>query len=177
MSDPGQVRIHYLRLPDREQVYVQRMVYDGDDVKITLAEEVDVPAKRVRGDLAMEPGSDVVWFTFPGAWHDIGRFYLTDHTFAGFYANILTPARFEEEGRWSTTDLFLDVWMSPDGRLTVLDEDQFLAAVQRGDIAPEVAERALKELDDIRAAARDGSWPPAVVREWDLERALRESFW
>jgi len=174
---PDEIRIHYLRLPDQEQVYVQRLVYDGDDVKITLAEEIEVAPKRVRGQLAMEPGSDVVWFTFPGAWHDIGRFYLTDHTFAGYYANILTPAEFKPDGEWATTDLFLDVWMSPDGHVSVLDEEQFLAAVQEGLIEPSVAERALQEVDRIRDAALAGQWPPPVVAEWDLERALKESFW
>ncbi|MEZ4416265.1 MAG: DUF402 domain-containing protein [Gemmatimonadota bacterium] len=177
MSDSDMVRIHYLRLPDHEQVYEQRLVYDGDEVKITLAEEIDVPPKRVRGQLAMEPGSDVVWFTFPGSWHDIGRFYLTDHSFAGFYANILTPADFGTGSEWTTTDLFLDVWMSPEGQVTVLDEDQFLEAVQRGHMARDVAERALLEVERIRAAANEGTWPPGVVKEWDLERALKESFW
>ncbi len=177
MAKSDEVRIHYLRPPDREQVYVQRLVHDGADVKVTLAEEIDVPAKRVRGELVMEPGSDVVWFTFPGAWHDIGRFYLSDHTFAGYYANILTPAVFKEGGEWATTDLFLDVWMSPDGRVTVLDEEQFLEAVQEGLIEPDVAERALQEVERIRKQARSGQWPPPVVAEWDLERALKESFW
>jgi len=153
------------------------MVYDGQDVKVTLAEEVAIPKKRVRGELAMEPGSDVVWFTFPGVWHDIGRFYLSDHTFSGFYANILTPPEFHEGGKWTTTDLFLDVWMSPRGQLTILDEDQFLTAVGSGVVQAEVAERALQELKDIRSAARVGQWPPPVVFEWDLERALRESVW
>lgn len=177
MLEPDEIRIRYLRLPDHEQVYVQRMVFDGEDVKITLAEEIDVPSKRVRGRLAMEPGSDVVWFTFPGAWHDIGRFYLTDHSFAGYYANILTPAVFGSGGEWATTDLFLDVWMSPDGQVTVLDEEQFLDAVQLGLIDATVAERALQEVQRIRDAAALGQWPPPVVKEWDLERALKESFW
>jgi predicted RNA-binding protein associated with RNAse of E/G family len=170
-----EVRIHYLRPPDDERVYVQRLVHDDDRVKVTLAEDVQVDEMIIGGRRAMEPGCHVVWFTFPGVWHDIGRFYLADLSFAGFYANILTPAEFHGGGRWSTTDLFLDVWLSPDGRLTVLDQDQFQTAIDGGVLPTDVANRALGEVADIEAAARSGQWPPPVVLAWDLERAVRAS--
>jgi predicted RNA-binding protein associated with RNAse of E/G family len=172
---PADVRIHYLRPPDDERVYVQRLVHDDTDVKVTLAEGISVSAMRIDGHLAMEPGSHVVWFTFPGVWHDIGRFYLADRTFSGFYANILTPPRFHGDGRWSTTDLFLDVWISSVGRLAVLDEDQFRSAVAGSVISSDVAERALQEVSLIRTAAAAGRWPPPIVFEWTLEKALEAS--
>jgi len=118
------VRIHYRRPPNRLQIFEQRLVHDGDDVKVTLAEAVAYePPLRIGGEVVLERGSDVVWFTFPGAWHDIGRFHLADGTFTGLYANVLTPPSLTGT-EWDTTDLFLDVWIARDGSVLLLDEDE-----------------------------------------------------
>ena len=70
-------------------------------------------AKLREAEVALERGSDAVWFTFPGLWHDIGRFHRSDGTFTGIYANILTPPLIQPDGVWHTTDLFLDLWQKP----------------------------------------------------------------
>ncbi|MFC1575879.1 DUF402 domain-containing protein [Gemmatimonadota bacterium] len=166
------VHIRYLRPPDRMEVFTQRLLLDGEDVKITLAENVPFdPPIRVLGEVVLEAGSDAVWFTFPGSWHDIGRFHRADGTFTGIYSNILTPPVFLEGGIWETTDLFLDVWVDPHGDLTVLDEDQLENALQRGWVSPAQAERAREEVEWIGKEFRQGRWPPPVVEEWTLERA------
>ena len=126
---PEVVHIHYLRPPDREDVYHQPLLLDRPDVKVTFPAgmALDLPI-RIGEKIVLETGSRVVWFTFPGRWHDIGRFHTADGTFRGYYANILTPPRFEEGCAWYTTDLFLDVWLPPDGTPSVLDRDQFVHA-------------------------------------------------
>ena len=177
MSDGDLVRIHYLRPPDHEQVFEQRVVLDRADVVVTLAESISfAPPLRIDDRVVLEDGSDVVWFTFPGAWHDVGRFHTASGRFTGFYANILTPPRME--GRtWWTTDLFLDVWQTPDGSVELLDEHEYEEAVARGRIDAETAARAREEADRLLRLAADGAWPPPVVQEWTLERAraARES--
>jgi predicted RNA-binding protein associated with RNAse of E/G family len=141
-------------------------------VKITLAESVPFdPPIRIRGQVALEAGSDALWFTFPGAWHDIGRFHLADGTFTGIYANILTPAVFGPEGGWETTDLFLDIWVSHEGEISVLDEDQLQEAEEEGWVSLEQSRRARAEAERIRSAAAAGKWPPTIVEEWTLGRA------
>lgn len=171
MSGPERVRIHYRRPPDREQVFDQTVVLDRPDVIVTLAEEIDLPTPmRIDDRVALEPGSSAVWFTFPEAWHDIGRFYRADGTFTGIYANVLTPVKIE--GRvWETTDLFLDVWIGPEGLARILDRDEFDEATEAGWIDPVTASRALEEADALARGAYVGSWPPAVVADWSLERA------
>ena len=173
---PGTVRIDYLRPPDRKEVFVQRLVLDSPDVKITLAEAVsfDLPI-RILDKVALETGSDAVWFTFPGVWHDIGRFHLANGEFTGIYANILTPPIIQPEGIWETTDLFLDVWVSPDGQLSVLDEDQLQEAEARGWVSQSHSKRAREEVGRIRRDFEAGRWPPAIVNEWTLERARQSS--
>ncbi len=174
MSAAREVEIHYRRLPDRVQVFRQRLVLDRDDVKVTLAERMRAAAPmRIDGKVAMEPGSDLVWFTFPGLWHDIGRFHRADGTFTGYYANVLTPPEIDGD-LWRTTDLFLDVWLPPDGRPALLDEDEFDLALGKEALDPETARRAREEADSLMAAAAAGAWPPPVVREWTLERVREE---
>jgi len=171
-DSPSSVRILYLRPPDRREVFVQRLLLDTDEVKVTLAESVPFdPPIRIEGRVALEKGSDAVWFTFPGQWHDIGRFHRADDRFTGIYANILTPPLIRPEGIWETTDLFLDIWVNPRGRLTVLDEEQLREAEARGWVSHTDADRARQEVRRIEGEFRAGRWPPPVVDEWTLERA------
>jgi predicted RNA-binding protein associated with RNAse of E/G family len=152
------------------QVFEQTLVHEDEQVKVTLAESLPYePPMRIEGDVVLELGSDVVWFTFPGLWHDVGRFHRADGTFTGLYANILTPAEFDGD-RWDTTDLFLDVWMGTDGSALLLDEDELDEALGREWIDRATAARVREEGRRLMAGAADGSWPPAVVSEWTLER-------
>lgn len=187
---PRTVHIHYHRLPDREDVYEQALVLDDPSVKVTYQPSTPIPRPvTVEGVPVLEPGSPAVWFTFPGVWHDIGRFHDGDGRFTGLYANILTPCKLHSHPpgsaprradatggvlRWDTTDLFLDVWRGADGRLHLLDEEDLGRAEGEGTIPRELARAARREADRILAAAREGSWPPSVVEEWTLER-VREA--
>lgn len=150
---------------------------------MTLARDIQFESPVTVGDeVVLATGSDAVWFTFPGRWHDIGRFHLPEGTFTGLYANILTPpllgpATDDPGGRavWRTTDLFLDVWIPRAGGLRVLDREQLDDAEARGWVSAEEARRARKEVQEIRDARRTDEWPPSVVYEWTLERARAAS--
>jgi predicted RNA-binding protein associated with RNAse of E/G family len=171
VSQAPLVRIHYRRPPDRIEIFEQHLVHDGPDVKVTLAPAVARAAPiRIAGRTVLEDRSPVVWFTFPGRWHDIGRFHLGDGTFTGLYANVITPVELKGGHRWDTTDLFLDLWVDERGA-TVLDRDELDDAVARGWVDEATAARAISEVERMRADAEAVRWPPAVVREWTLERA------
>jgi predicted RNA-binding protein associated with RNAse of E/G family len=124
----------------------------------------------IAGRVVLEDGSPVVWFTFPGAWHDIGRFHTADGAFTGLYANVIMPVAMDGPYVWDTVDLFLDLWVDERGA-TVLDEDELADAVVRGWVDEATAARARTEIERMRAGAEAGRWPPAVVRDWTLERA------
>jgi predicted RNA-binding protein associated with RNAse of E/G family len=166
------VRIHYLRPPGREELFRQHLVHEDGSVKVTLARGLArTDPVVIDGKVALEAGSDVVWFTFPGAWHDIGRFHTADGTFTGIYGNVLTPPVFEPGHVWRTTDLFMDVWIPPEGKPRVLDREELDEAAASGWIDEPTRTRALDEVDWILDAAARGRWPPAVVGAWTLERA------
>lgn len=164
-------RIHYRRLPDREQLFEQRLLDETPECSVTFVDAVALSRPVLAdGRTILEPGAPVLWFTFPGRWYDIGRFHLTDGTFTGHYANLLTPVRMHGD-EWWTTDLCLDVWKGADGEVLLLDEDEFDEARARGWMDDATADTALREAHALVAAAQDGAWPPPEVLAWTLERA------
>ena len=175
MSGGGYVRIHYRRLPEDDRIFDQRVVLTRDDVIVTLSSRLELPEPMSTGGRVMlENGSLALWFTFPGEWHDIGLFHLADGTPTGLYANILTPPQIDGDV-WHTTDLFLDLWWPTDGEVELLDEDELEEALQKGAIERDTARHAREEADRLLALASAGAWPPPVVREWTLQRALEET--
>ena len=140
---------------------------------VTLLEHADVARPSVvDGAVILEPGSPIVWFTFPGARHDIGRFHRADGEFTGLYANVLTPVEGVDGADWATTDLFLDVWLPADGgEARLLDEDELEDALARGWVDEATAAMATAEAAHLLGEARAGTWPPDVVGAWPLERA------
>jgi predicted RNA-binding protein associated with RNAse of E/G family len=171
--DAGEIRIHYHRPPDREQLFVQQLVAREDDCAVTLLERSPLAAPiRIGGRVALEPDAPAVWFTFVGAWHDIGRFHDATGRFTGIYANVLTPVEGVAGGVWRTTDLFLDVWMpAAAGAPRLLDGDELDAALAAGSVSRALHRRACEEAERILAAAATGEWPPPIVHAWPLERA------
>lgn len=175
----SEVHIHYHRPPDRTDVYVQALVLDAPDVKVTYQPSTPISRPvKVAGTPVLEPGAPAVWFTFPGAWHDIGRFHDAQGRFTGLYANVLTPCRLHPPGsaepvlRWDTTDLFLDVWLGTDGRALLLDQDDLRTAEAAGHVSMEEAQTARAEARRILDGIAADTWPPAAAREWTLERVL-----
>ena len=139
---------------------------------VTLLEAAEVTRPSiVSGTTILEPGSPIVWFTFPGAHHDVGRFHLADGSFTGLYANVLTPVEGLDGDEWRTTDLFLDVWLPVDGPAALLDEAELDDARARGWVDERTAGVARAEARRLLADAAAGTWPPPVVREWTLARA------
>lgn len=169
-GEPARVRIHYRRPPDRVQIFDHRLVHREPGIFVTLAESISASAPmRIEGQVALEEGSDVVWFTFEDTWHDVGRFHRADGTFTGIYANILTPVQVRGSD-WFTTDLYVDLWIPAGGDPVILDEDELDEAVGRELLDVEAADRARHEARRLVRAARDGDWPPPIIERWTLER-------
>ena len=167
------IRIHYRRLPDRLQIFEQALVADEGDYVVTLLPSAPIPRPmRVGNEVVLEPGSPVVWFTYPGRRYDAGRFHRADGTFTGVYANLLTPVEMNGS-EWATTDLCLDAWVGADGTVEILDEDEFNEAVQQGWIDALTAEATRDQAEVLASEARQGTWPPEHIHHWTLERVRR----
>jgi predicted RNA-binding protein associated with RNAse of E/G family len=59
-------------------------------------------------------------------WYNVFEIHdRDDDAIKGWYCNVGYPAVWDAPGEISYVDLALDLWVTPDGRQTVLDEDEF----------------------------------------------------
>lgn len=80
-------------------------------------------------------------------WYNIYEIYdRDDGALKGWYCNISKPAVLEADDRLSFVDLALDLWVSPDGAQTVLDEDEFAGL----DLDAGTRSRALAALEELK---------------------------
>lgn len=99
-------------------------------------------------DTFLKRGDRFVETYYAGRWYNVFEIYdRDDDALKGWYCNITRPARFTD-GRVTYVDLFLDLWVSADGRQTVLDEDEFLAA-EMDEETRRAAKEALRELQTL----------------------------
>ena len=57
---------------------------------------------------------------FTGLWYDVGKVYNLNNEWTGYYCDILKPVKrsVDRAGKldcFEITDLFLDLWINPDG--------------------------------------------------------------
>jgi len=119
-----------------------------------------------RGEEVIADGYRAIWFLFKDQPYDIGRFYRPDGIWTGYYVDVLEPVRWqgaEAETLELLVDLFLDLWIAPDGSYEVLDEDEFEEAVRLGHITDAQAEHARRALHEIVDRVQTGNFLPDVV--------------
>lgn len=155
-------------------VYEEWLVLDRPDVKVLLQEDYSGPSVDVRGTRVLDSGAPMIWFVFPDAWHDIGRFHLNDGKFTGWYTNLCHPVQFDSD-TWIGRDLFLDLWQFADGDAVWLDEDEFEQAVRARLVDRALTRQIANQRTLIDMQVRTGTWPPPVARDIDLAQveALR----
>ena len=97
-------------------------------------------------DVVFKAGDRFVEYYYIDRWYNIFVIHdRDDQNIKGWYCNIGKPAVFED-GIVSYIDLALDLWVSADGRQTVLDEDEFEAL----ELQEELRVGALKGLDELK---------------------------
>jgi len=86
-------------------------------------------------------------------WYNVFEIYdRDDGKLKGWYCNVTRPAQFADR-RVSYEDLALDLWIAPNGKQTVLDEDEF-AALDVDDETRHSARNALKQLESLFESKR-----------------------
>ncbi len=139
----GEVMVEY------EGVLLSR---DETSVKLeALFNRPDMPLV----DVVFKEGDRFVEYYFTDHWYNI--FVIHDRAtdkIKGWYCNIGKPAVIED-GVVSYVDLALDLWVSADGRQTVLDEDEFEALK----LNEELRAHALKGLEELQQLFLNGKPP------------------
>jgi protein associated with RNAse G/E len=99
-------------------------------------------------DIELKRGDRFVELFYSDRWYNIFQIHdRDDDTLKGWYCNVSQPAIFESEDCLSFIDLALDLWVSPSGEQTVLDEDEFAAL----SLDETTKLKALGALDELKA--------------------------
>jgi hypothetical protein len=97
-------------------------------------------------DVVFKKGDRFVEYYYFDRWYNIFAIYdRDDDKLKGWYCNVGMPAVMDD-GILSYVDLALDLWVSVDGRQTVLDEDEFEAL----NLTEELTAGALQGLAELQ---------------------------
>jgi protein associated with RNAse G/E len=97
-------------------------------------------------NIVFKTGDRFVEYYYSDRWYNIFAIYdREDGNIKGWYCNMSQPAVIEDE-IVSYVDLALDLWVSADGKQTVLDEDEF----ERLDLSDELRAGALSGLEELK---------------------------
>lgn len=125
-----------------------------DEHSITLEalfDRADMPFM----DVVFKTGDRFVETYYSDSWYNIFAIHdRDDGRVKGWYCNIGKPAEIHD-GIVSYVDLALDLWVSADGKQTVLDEDEFEAL----NLSEELRARALHGLDALQHRFKNSNPP------------------
>ena len=165
------VTLTYKRPPDRVNHFQQELLYLDDDVIVTSQRVKPSSPIIQNGETVLGDNFAAIWFVFTGLWYDVGKVYNLDNEWTGYYCDILKPVKrsINVAGKldcFEITDLFLDLWINPDGTYQIQDEDEFAEAVQNGAIDAKLETKAREVLTALIAEVEAGH----------LESRLQEVF-
>ncbi len=101
-------------------------------------------------DVVLKQGDRYVETYYSDRWYDVFEIYdRDDGRLKGWYCNVTRPAVITEASV-AYVDLALDLWISEDGRQTVLDRDEFQAL----GLDPPEREQALQALTELQQRFR-----------------------
>jgi predicted RNA-binding protein associated with RNAse of E/G family len=106
-------------------------------------------------DIVLKNGDRFVEHYYTDRWYNIFAVYDRDNgKLKGWYCNVGEPAVIEDS-LVSYVDLALDLWVSPNGKQTVLDEDEF----EKLDLDEELSAGALNGLNELKFLFKNNKPP------------------
>lgn len=111
--------------PAGEVKYVYEGVVLSRDERSIVLEALFDRADMPFMDVVFKTGDRFVEYYFTDRWYNIFKVHdRDDGSVKGWYCNVSKPAVFADDVI-SYVDLALDLWVSTDGKQTVLDQDEF----------------------------------------------------
>jgi predicted RNA-binding protein associated with RNAse of E/G family len=155
----------YTVLPNEVVRWRHWKLLQNDEALVSAFYDPDLPRPLMAGDeVIVEKCFSGISYNFWDQWYNVISVYDQAFEFKGYYSDILTPI----QKTWTlvtTTDLFLDMFMFPDGRWVVVDEDEFETALEDGLMDEGIARNARAAIETISAMAAAGKWPPEIVKQ------------
>jgi len=165
------LHLRYIRLPAQTIEMYDDLVYSSDKVIVGRSRVTSVHSISFDGKTVLSAGFPIVYFELVGKWFSVVKVRDLRGRFTGYYCDICTPPKLLKDGSIEVTDLFLDLWVSPDLRYRVLDEDELEEALRNNRISKRLYQRARIELKRLVASVERKKFPPRLVRQ--LEERLK----
>lgn len=130
--------------------------------------DADAPAYVIDGKLVANPG--YIWLRF---WLleqavVIEKYFDPQRQVIGYHLPICMPVQ-RQGNHLTAASLYLSLWLTAAGRVTVLHEARFDEAVATGELAPVETEHAEYQIRELTTALARGNFPPALVRSFALQ--------
>jgi len=159
-------RIEYIR-PGKETTYYDEDLVAQDEISLrtfkTLPEDIVKNLSQalqkqnlIASDQRVATITKTYFFAEP---FNLLEFRNSQGLLLGYYSDIGEPLIQLSEANFQMTDLYLDIWVFPDGRLLELDWDEFEDAIQRQVITPSQAELARRAMQRLVEEAANGIYP------------------
>jgi predicted RNA-binding protein associated with RNAse of E/G family len=115
-------------------------------------------------------GSGYIWLRFWLLEQGVvlEKYFDSQRQVIGYHLPICMPVQ-RRSNQLSALSLYLSLWVTPEGRVTVLHEARFDEAVATGDLAPVETEHAEFQIRELTTALARGTFPPAFVRNFALQ--------
>lgn len=168
-------RVEYIR-PGKEVTYYEEDFLAQDDICVrtfkTLPDDISarLSAALIQQQL-IQPHqrvgmiSKTYFFVEP---FNLLEFRKTDGSLLGFYSDIGEPAIRVSKNEIRMTDLFLDIWLYPDGKLLELDWDEFEEAIENKVISSAQAELARNAMQRLVTENNQGIYPARYVNHFNI---------
>jgi predicted RNA-binding protein associated with RNAse of E/G family len=129
-----------------------------------------VSAAPLQRNDVLVAGPGYIWFRFWVLPHNqvLERYYGHQGQLIGMQIDLCMPPVGAESG-WRAKDLLLDIWVTPEGRVTLSGEARFEQAVQQGRLSREEAAYADAHVRRLTTGIAQGSFPPPIVRRWQVD--------
>ncbi len=157
------IHLIYRRIPNRVLERDDELIADLGDVVIAKSRfEGMLTPLKVDGIEVIKNGYTMVYFAFVGKSYDILKVYDEEGNFKGLYVDVLAYTK-REGNTIEMLDLFLDVFIFPDGRAFLLDEDELEMALNCGLIDKETFDFAYRVAREIMEGIKRKEFPPEIV--------------
>lgn len=165
---PRPVTILYRRLPNDIREF-PGILREETSTRLVIESSIVVERPvRCSGKTIADNGYLAIWFIFKSKWYDLGKFYDMERKWVGYYCDIIKPVNNLLSDCTRTTmitDLFLDVWITPDGECFLLDEDELEHALKKQHISTALARQAREQATSLIHSVRGGRFPPSSIRK------------
>lgn len=161
------IHLIYRRIPNRVLEREDELIADLGDVVVAKSRfEGMLAPLRVEGIEVIRNGYTMVYFAFIGENYDVLKVYDERGNFRGLYVDVLAYTK-RDGNTIEMLDLFLDIFIFPDGRAFLLDEDELEMALNYGLIDKETFDFAYQVARDIMEKIKRREFPPSVVWKYD----------